>query len=81
MTEQHKTSLHEQESIIMARVQALIEIGDACQEISTKELYKEEGFETFAEYCEEKWEIKQWQVNQFINAVAGYNLSLPFGEL
>jgi hypothetical protein len=81
METQHKTSLHEQESIIMARVQALIEIGDACQEISRRELYKEEGFATFKEYCEQKWEIKQWQVNQFINAVAGYNLSLPFGEL
>lgn len=48
-------TLIELESVIERGLQTYVEVGEALKEISERRLYREQGFDTFEAYCEQRW--------------------------
>lgn len=50
-------SLAELEAVIEKHKLAFIEVGQALLEIRERKLYRDQGFQTFQEYCEQRWDF------------------------
>src|SRR5207245_205932 len=61
-----------------------IEVGNALAEIRDRRLYKDQGFSSFEDYCQERWGWSRVRAHQYIGAaeVAGLltNVNTPKNE-
>jgi hypothetical protein len=79
MNELTTRTLEELEAVIEAGLRTFLEVGRAVLEIRERRLYREQGFDTFEDYCRQRWHWSKTHINRQINAaeVAG-NLA-PIG--
>lgn len=61
-------TLIELESVIERGLQTYVEVGEALKEISERRLYREQGFDTFEAYCEQRWGMGRQTAYQTIRA-------------
>jgi hypothetical protein len=52
------------ESVIERGLQSYLEVGQAIDEINERELYREQGFASFDEYCKQRWKFARSAVAQ-----------------
>lgn len=63
-----QTRLAYYESIIERGRQTFVEVGTALMEIREARLYREQGFATFEDYCQERWGWGRMRASQLITA-------------
>lgn len=56
------------ESVIERGQQTFVEVGTALMEIREQRLYKRDGWDTFEEYCQERWGWNRIRSHQLIDA-------------
>lgn len=69
MTEIVKHSLAENEAVIRRSLTDFIEVGHALMEIRDERQYVAAGFDTFENYCRERWDFARSTANDHINSV------------
>ena len=62
------SKLAELEDIIQRGKQTFFEVGNALAQIMEEQLYKEKGFGSFAEYCEQVWGFKKTYAYQLVKS-------------
>src|SRR6516165_4067809 len=61
-------TLAELEAVIANGLQTFIEVGRALLEVRDRDLYKDQGFHTFPDYCRERWKMSQPHAQHMIDA-------------
>lgn len=56
------------EAVITAGLATFIEVGNALTEIANGKLYRAQGFETFEDYCYERWQFTDRRARQLMQA-------------
>jgi hypothetical protein len=69
------------ESIIERGRQTFIEVGTALMEIREKGLHKTDGWDTFEDYCRERWGFSRFYAHRLIEAAEVANDVLPTGNV
>ena len=62
-----RNTLAENEAIIERGLKTFVELGNALLAIRDGKLYKD-GYSTFEEYCEGRWQLKERQAYFYIDA-------------
>lgn len=75
-----KSALVECEEIIERGLVSFVEVGNALLRIRNERLYRE-GFGTFQEYCETKWEMSRIHAHRMIDAAEVAGNLLPKGNI
>ena len=65
LTVEEKTNLENLEGAIKRELGSFIVVGRALEEIRTKGLYRE-GYKTFHDYCNQKWDMGRRQAGNLI---------------
>lgn len=72
-------SLAELETVIENGLQTFAEVGDALFTIRDQRLYREQGFDTFEEYCQKRWNWGRHYANRQIAAAQVVRNLVPIG--
>ena len=80
LTTTQEGRLQELEVIIEKGLQTFVEVGQALLEIRDSKLYREE-FETFDEYCRQKWGMSKTHSNRMVQAAQVVSHLTPIGVI
>ena len=69
---QPKRSLRENEEIIRRGFTSFVEVGNALKDVRDSGQYLEEGYETFGDYCKDRWEIDRSTADKTIGSADVY---------
>lgn len=72
-------TLGELEAVIEGGLRTFVEVGAALLEIRDRRLYREQGFKTFEDYCQERWKWSRRHVNRQIEAAGVVRNLGPMG--
>lgn len=61
-------TLSELETVIERGLQTFVEVGRALGEICNRRLYREQGFDTFEDYCRERWGMERRTAYSYIES-------------
>ena len=67
-TVEEKQTLAELEEVIQRGLETFIEVGEALARVRDERLYKAAGYESFARYCKERWDLGRSDVYHLIGA-------------
>jgi len=75
-----KSELSRCEAVIDAGMKTFMDVGSALLDIREKKLYRQD-FDTFEDYCREKWNIQRAYAYRLINAVETISYLSPIGDI
>jgi hypothetical protein len=75
-----KRSLRENEEIIRRGFTSFVEVGNALKDVRDSGQYLEEGYETFGDYCKDRWEIDRSTADHTIGSAGVYEVLAGYGH-